>query len=539
MFTGKNKLTGQQLIAGTWQLGNGGSFQAVNPKINSAVAPGFTFADATQISAAVSAADAAFLPFSETSLAERSKFLRCCAQEIADLGDELIDRAMLETGYDRARVLSEQQRVCAQFELYAEVVLAGDYLNIRINTAMPSRKPSPRSDLRFINQALGPVVVFGASNFPLAYSVAGGDTVSALAAGCPVIVKGHNSHPGTCELVAIALTRAVEKTKLPAGTFSMLLGEGNAIGEQLVAAPKIKAVAFTGSTQGGLSLLGIANKREEPIPVFAEMGSINPVILLPKVLQQSAKAIANNYIASLTDGTGQFCVSPGLIIAIADQGLAQFEQTLIAQLAAQPAGVMLNKGIFNSYQQSALKREKSANCQLLASGRAPSDQQTGFYTPSLIYKTNTQTFIEDKSLHEEMFGHAALIVTCQSVDEMAQVINALSGQLACAVHGLEDELVTNKTLLTQLKQKVGRIVINGFTTGVEVCEAMMHGGPFPASTDVRFTSVGTAAIARFVRPICYQNSPEVLLPEALKNDNPLNLKRNVNGIITNQSLTYG
>lgn len=528
-------LTGKQLIAGTWQLGLNGHFQAYDPVLGQNIEPIMSFANQAQIEQTLSYAAQAAPILAQISLVKRARFLTTCADEILALGDDLLARGALETGYPKARIATERDRTVNQLHLFAKLVLAGDFLNIRINTAQPERAPLPRPDLRYINQAIGPVVVFGASNFPLAYSVAGGDTVSALAAGCPVIVKGHNSHPGTCELVAIALNNAVKKCQLPPGTFSMLLGDGNEIGEQLVCAPEIKAVGFTGSTQGGIALMKLAQNRAEPIPVFAEMGSTNPVVLLPKTLKKAFKTIAENFVTSFKAGTGQFCVSPGLLIAIEDESLTAFISQLRSLIKDVPAGVMLNQGIYQSYQKNLATRITHDNVEIIAQGQTALNSK-GCFSQMTLLKTDASTFIGSAELKEEIFGHTALLITCKNINEIIAVIESLNGQLTGTIQGGVEELAEYGSLIQLLQQKVGRLVINNFPTGVEVCEAMMHGGPFPASSDSRFTSVGTASITRFLKPVCLQNYPEALLPEALQNNNPLNINRLVDGVYTRAAI---
>lgn len=528
-------LSGKQYIAGQWVKGEAGTFKSYNPATGTFIEPLMTYANEKQISQALQNAQQAFTAFSSLSLTQRADFLVACADEVERLGHCLIERAMAETGYSEERILTEKHRIVAQLHLFSTLVKSGDFLDARINTAIPERKPVPRSDIRSINQAIGPVVVFGASNFPLAYSVLGGDTVSAFSAGCPVIVKAHNSHAGTCELIAQAIDRAIDKCGLPSGIFSLLFGEGNDIGQQLVRSSCIKAVGFTGSTRGGKALMACAEQRDDPIPVFAEMGSINPVVLLPDTLQNRADDIANKFVASFTMGTGQFCVSPGLLIAINSPALASFIEHLTKYLSNQPAGVMLNEDIYQRYQASLNEMKQIEQVDMLASGQAP-ESSTGCYTQAMLYKTCASDFLSITSLTEETFGHAAVLVVCENEVEMMSVLNRLPGQLSGTIQADEEELAMYPELVQLLAQKVGRLVINNFPTGVEVCEAMVHGGPFPASSDVRFTSVGTAAIKRFIRPICLQNYPKSLLPEALKDTNPLKINRLVNGVYTREGI---
>ena len=528
-------ITGKLFINGVWVDGEGGTYRVSNPRTGSPIEPAMTMASGAQVDAALAAAEAAAPIFRNSSLHVRAEFLRACADEIMALGVELIERLTTETGYPAARAESERARTCGQLRLFADTIVKGDYLDARIDTALPDRKPLPRPDLRLLNQAIGPVVVFGASNFPLAFSVAGGDTASALAAGCPVLVKGHSSHPGTSELVAQAMARAVAGSGLPKGVFSLLMGAGPQVGAALVRATAVKAVGFTGSFTGGMALVEIANARAEPIPVFAEMGSINPVILLPQALQHKAANIAEAFVASLTLGTGQFCVNPGLVIAIDDDGLAAFIAAASKLVRDNSAGLMLNERICSAYAEGVRNYENQQGVAIVATGSGTADDG-GFRGRAALMTASARTFLDNPAIHEEIFGPAALIVTCKDSNELLEVVSVLKGQLTGTVHCAENELENWRHLLDLLSRKVGRIVINGFPTGVEVCHAMVHGGPFPASTDARFTSVGTMAIKRFVRPVCYQNFPEPLLPDALRNANPLQIRRLVNGEGSDQTL---
>jgi len=524
-------ITGNLYYNGTWQQGLGGTYQAGNPATGESLAPTMTMATRAQVVEAVAAAQEAFLIYKDSSLAERAKFLRECAKEIEALGEELLTRVSEETGYPLARAEGERNRTCGQLRMFADLVEGGSFLDPRIDTAQPDRKPAPKPDLRYLNQALGPVVVFGASNFPLAFSVAGGDTASALAAGCPVLVKGHSSHPGTSELVAQAMGRAAKNCKMPAGVFSLLMGSGAEVGSCLVEAPEVKAVGFTGSFAGGMALFKLANARPEPIPVFAEMGSVNPVFLLPGALKASAAALAKQFVVSLTMGTGQFCVNPGLVIAVDGPELDEFVAATAKELADVGAGVMLNERICSAYCGGLERYSAVAGVEMLAQGHAINVEE-GFRAQASLLGTSAENFISNKQIHEEIFGPVSLLVRCKNDAQRLQVLAHLGGQLTGTIHCAPGELEGHRDLVDALTRKVGRLVINGFPTGVEVCPSMVHGGPFPASTDARFTSVGTAAIYRFLRAVCYQNFPEYLLPDALKNSNPLNLTRTINGQAT-------
>jgi alpha-ketoglutaric semialdehyde dehydrogenase len=521
-------ITGKLFFDGEWRQGSGGTYQAVNPASGQRLDPPLSQAGGGQVQQAVAAAAAAAPVFRKLSLQKRADFLNACAGEIMVLGDALLERVMAETGYPRARVETERGRTCNQLKLFASTVVKGDWLNARIDTAMPERKPLPRPDIRYLNQALGPVVVFGSSNFPLAFSVAGGDTAAAFAAGCPVLVKGHSSHPGTCELVAQAIAKAVQKCGLPGGVFSLLMGSGREVGTALVSAPEVKAVGFTGSFAGGMALAKAASARPEPIPVFAEMGSVNPVFLLPGAAKARAAQIAEGFVASLTLGTGQFCTNPGMVVALDDAHTAAFVAEATRRLAEVGAGVLLNEHICSAFDEGVGRFGAHKGVSRVAQGKAAVGD-SGYYAQAALYSTTADYLAAHPEIQEEVFGPVSLLIKCKSADEMLRVAGMIKGQLTATLHGESAELAAQAELADRLSLRVGRILVNGFPTGVEVCDAMVHGGPFPATTDSRFTSVGTTAIARFVRPVCYQNFPEALLPDALRNDNPLNLMRMVNG----------
>ncbi|MCW9049862.1 MAG: aldehyde dehydrogenase (NADP(+)) [Deltaproteobacteria bacterium] len=521
-------ITGKILIDGEWVEGQSGTYQAVNPATGEKLEPALSKASSDQVKEAVAAAEASASKFRRSSLSQRANFLRSCADEIMALGDTLVQRAMVETGLPQARIEGERARTCGQLNLFAETVLAGDFLDVRIDTALPDRQPLPRPDLRYLNQAIGPVVVFGASNFPLAFSVAGGDTASAFAAGCPVLVKGHSSHPGTSELVAQAIAQAVKKTGMPAGTFSLLMGSGREVGAALVTAPEVKAVGFTGSFAGGMALIKLANERPEPIPVFTEMGSLNPVVLLPKSLEDNAEQIAEAFVGSLNLGVGQFCTNPGLVLGIESPALDQFIEATAAFLVSQSAGVMLNEGIQQAYNEGVATISSQPGVAKRAVGESQ-ENKPGFCCQPTLMTVSASAFIANPLLTEEMFGPAALLVTCKNLAELLTAVKSLRGQLTGTIHTAVGEMVDYDELIDALSQRVGRLLVNGFPTGVEVCHAMVHGGPFPASSDPRFTSVGTAAVYRFLRPICYQNYPKELFPEPLQDSNPLGIWRLING----------
>jgi len=521
-------ITGKLLINGEWIDGQAGTYHAVDPATGQELSPSLSKASIEQVKQAVAAAEAASSEFRRMPLQKRAGFLRACAEEIMALGETLVVRAMAETGLPKARIEGERGRTCGQLNLFADTILTGEFLDVRIDTALPDRQPLPRLDLRYMNQAIGPVVVFGASNFPLAFSVAGGDTASALAAGCPVLVKGHSSHPGTSELVAQAIARAARSTAMPAGVFSLLMGSGREVGSALVSAPEVKAVGFTGSFAGGMTLVRLAAERPEPIPVFTEMGSLNPVVLLPGALEKEAEKIAEGFIGSLNLGVGQFCTNPGLVLGIEGPSLDRFVESAARHLAQQPAGVMLNEGISQAYSQGVATISGQPGVNKMAVGEAR-DGKPGFCGQPTLLSVSAADFIVNHQLTEEMFGPASILVRCRDLDELLAALKSLKGQLTGTIHAAAGEMADYEELIDELSQRVGRLLVNGFPTGVEVCHAMVHGGPFPATSDVRFTSVGTAAIKRFLRPICLQNFPGELFPEALQDSNPLNIWRLVNG----------
>lgn len=526
------ELHGGQIIAGEL-VGTGTGARRARSPINDEELP-VAFLDATEgeTDAAVVAAGEAFRAFRGSSPAERSALLRRIADEIEALGDQLIDRCHLETGLPSARLVGERGRTCGQLRLFADVLDEGSWVDARITTALPDRTPVPRPDLRRMLVALGPVVVFGASNFPLAFSVAGGDTASALAAGCPVIVKAHSSHPGTSELVGRAVAAAVDALQLPAGVFSMLHGPGRSVGTQLVTHPLVTAVGFTGSYSGGRALHDAAASRPKPIPVYAEMGSINPVFLLPGAAQERGSAIAEGLTGSVTLGVGQFCTNPGLVAGISGKEFEAFAQATGRAISVVEAGVMLNRRIQAAYEEGVGTLRKKGQVEELALGKASSDP--GSHGQSALFRTSAASLLSDRSLSEEVFGPSTVLVAAENREELLRVAEDLVGHLTCTVHATEEDLAEYADLLAILQEKAGRIILNGYPTGVEVSHAMTHGGPFPATTDPHFTSVGTAAILRFARPVTWQDFPDGLLPEELRNANPAGIMRLVDGVYTRE-----
>jgi NADP-dependent aldehyde dehydrogenase len=422
-----------------------------------------------------------------------------------------------------------------QLRLFAEVVREGSWCEARIDTALPERTPLPRPDLRSVLVPLGPVVVFGASNFPLAFSVAGGDTASAFAVGCPVVVKGHPAHPGTGELVAGAIYRALQGVGLPAGIFSFLQGRSHGLGQALVQHPKTRAVGFTGSHRGGRALLDAANARLEPIPVFAEMSSLNPVFVLPGALRERGRQIAQGLKNSLTMGVGQFCTKPGLVFVAPGEGLAAFREELALAIQGAPCGTMLHTGISGAFASGLEQVLSLPGVSALARAEVSGAAAPALGRP-VVLEASAEAFASQSLLREELFGPASLLVETKDGDGFGQLAACLEGQLTATVHATESDLAGAEDLLAILERKAGRVLLNGFPTGVEVCHAMQHGGPYPASSDGRFTSVGTAALRRWVRPVCYQNFPGHALPAEVQNENPLGLLRLVNGHFSRESL---
>lgn len=517
-------LTGKMLIGQHSLFGNREAIRAINPATDTPLEPAYAGGNGEHVAQACALAWAAFDTYRETPLADRATFLETIADKIEALGDELIERAVAETGLPRPRILGERGRTCGQLRTFARTVRAGEWLDVRVDTAQPERQPLPRADLRQRHVPLGPVAVFGASNFPLAFSVAGGDTASALAAGCPVIVKAHGAHPGTSELVGRAVAQAVNQCGLPDGVFSLLYGSGREVGIALVTDPRIKAVGFTGSRSGGVALTQAAQARPEPIPVYAEMSSINPVYLFPAALEARAERLAQGFVASLTQGAGQFCTNPGLVIAIAGTGLDRFIGAAGEHLAQCAAQTMLTPGIFSAYQTGVGTLAAHAN--VVAKGLEAQGPNQG---QAHVFVTQAEAFLTNTHLQVEVFGAASLVVICTNEAEVREVSEHLEGQLTATLQLDEADLPCAKALLPVLERKAGRLLVNGWPTGVEVCDAMVHGGPFPSTSDSRSTSVGTAAILRFLRPVCYQDFPDTLLPDALQHGNPLLLRRLLNG----------
>ncbi|MDE1205731.1 aldehyde dehydrogenase (NADP(+)) [Tenacibaculum larymnensis] len=523
MITGKNYI-GNQLSA----LGST-TYKTFNPELNQENKHIFSEATQEEINQAVNLASKAFEEYRTVSGERKAEFLNAIADEILALDDKLIQTYCSESGLPEGRAKGERGRTVFQLRSFADLVKDGSWVEATIDTAVPNREPNPKSDLRKMNIPLGPVVVFGASNFPLAYSTAGGDTAAALAAGCPVTVKSHPMHAGTGELIASAIIKAAEKTEMPNGVFSNLNSSGIEVGQQLVSHPNIKAVGFTGSIRGGRALLDLAAKREEPIPVFAEMGSINPVIMLPKALQNRAESLASTYANSITLGTGQFCTNPGLILGIKSDSLDSFINSLAHKIVEINPSSMLHPNIIGAYENNKTKALTQEGLTIVAKYEEKTQPN---YASQVVTTVEGKTFLNNPTLHQEVFGPYSIVVQCENEEQLEEIISNLEGQLTGTVISDDNEVVNHPTVIAALQNRVGRIIFNGVPTGVEVCPSMVHGGPYPASTDSRFTAVGVNSIKRWVRPFSYQDWPNHILPQELKNENPLHILRSVNGTLT-------
>jgi len=525
------KLQGKNLIAGDAISATAGYFTARGDLAK------FEEATEAQVDLAFEAAEQAFHEFRRASAVRRAAFLERITEEIESLGDDLLTTANLETALPIAeRLVGERGRTVNQLKMFAALIREGSWVDARIDRGLPSRKPVPKPDVRRMLIPIGPVAVFGASNFPLAFSVAGGDTASALASGCPVIFKAHPAHPATSELVADAIIRAAKEHRMPAGVFSLLQSTRNEIATAVVKHARAKAVAFTGSLRAGRALFDSAGSRSHPIPVYAEMGSINPVFLLPGALNERAEAIAQGMSTSVMLGGGQFCTSPGLAVGIGSPNFARFSEALGELVKrAQPA-TMLHSGVLQSFEAGVKRVRAIEGVQAMASMNT-ADNSKAQALPT-VFATDFGTFMKHPALSEELFGPSTLVVGCGSPEDMLAIAQGLEGHLTATIHGTAQDLAEYSALITILENKVGRLIFNGFPTGVEVCASMQHGGPYPATTDSRTTSVGTAAILRFARPIAYQNFPQAALPIELQDENPRGIWRLVDGHLTREKLQY-
>jgi NADP-dependent aldehyde dehydrogenase len=500
-------LNGKHLIAGEW-VGSHTTFE--NAPINGAT-DHFAVGTLDHVDAAVCAAEQAFLSFGYSKRAHRAEYLRAIATEIDARGDEITTIGVRETGLPKTRFNGERGRSVGQFQLFADLLDAGEYLDRRYDKALPDRKPLPRPDLRLMQRPVGPVAVFGASNFPLAFSAAGGDTAAALAAGCPVVVRGHSAHPGISDIIAQAIDAAIKACGVHPGTFSLIQGGDYAVGQALVTHPLIRAVGFTGSLTGGRALYDLCAARPEPIPFYGELGSVNPMFLLPAALAARGDSIASGWAQSLTMGAGQFCTNPGIAVVVGGSDADAFSAAAKDKLSEIDAQTMLTDGIASAYRQGRDRIRSTSGVREVLSTSCDSRNATPY-----LFAATGKDWLANEALGEEVFGPMGIIVVAADVHEMTAIANSLKGQLTCTLHMDDADTEFAQSLLPILERKAGRILANGFPTGVEVCDSMVHGGPYPASTNFGATSVGTMSIRRFLRPIAYQNIPPELLPSDLR-----------------------
>ncbi|MFE2051504.1 aldehyde dehydrogenase (NADP(+)) [Streptomyces sp. NPDC059459] len=521
-------LTGDLLIGGGRVSATAGTMKAFNPATGEFIEPEFAFGGPAEVDRALRLADEAYDTYSRTGLEERAAFLELIADKLEAVKDELAARTSLETGLPAAQFEGEAVRTAGVFRKFAVVVRQGRFLQTAIDPAQPDRQPTPRLDHRLQKVALGPVAIFGASNFPISYSVAGGDTASALAAGCPVVLKAHNAHPGAAEIEGRVIQEAVAESGLHAGVFSLVRGPGNEIGEALVDHPLVKAVTFTGSEAGGMALYRRAQQRPEPIPVFTEMTSVNPTFVLPAALAARAAEIGTGLVQRGMYNVGQACLKPAVLLAVEGPGYAELRDAAITEVEKWAARPMLTPGIHDAYTRSARRHEDNGATRL-GQGAEPVGAADG---QALLLEVTGERLLAEPALREEVFGPALLLVRVADTEELLEAARAFRGQLSATLHADATDRPTAEQLLPILERRTGRIVFNAFSIPQEVSYASTHGGPFPATSDSRFTSVGMGAIDRFIRPVTYQNFPDEFLPQPLREDNPLNLWRLVDGELT-------
>lgn len=519
------ELLGTSIIGASRGRRTASTFTAFDPRTGESVGPKFHSAAPDELETAARLAGEARLSFGNTSGAKRAEFLRTIAAAIEALGDTLLERASLETALPTGRFAGERARTCAQLRMFADLLDEGSWVDARIDHAIPDRQPVPKPDVRSMLRPLGPVAVFCASNFPLAYSVAGGDTASAFAAGCPVIVNAHSAHPGTAEMVGNAVAQAARDCGLPEGVFSLLFSADYRVGQALVKHPVIKAVGFTGSRRGGRALMDTAAARAEPIPVYTEMSSVNPTFILPSAIASSGETIAAGLHASVTGGVGQFCTKPGLIFVPADERADQFVSDVKGLITTTFPSPLLTEGIQKAYGAASDHR----TAYVTGFTEATSADLAGYAVNPSVFETSADAFLSNGDLSDEIFGPTTLFIRSADHEQLLEIARALEGQLTASVHGTEQDLTDYADLIAILETKVGRLIFNGFSTGVEVCPSMVHGGPYPATSDSRSTAVGTRAITRFARLVCFQNFPDAALPDELKEENPLGVWRMVDG----------
>ncbi len=521
-------LTGHHLLGGRESAESSDTFVARHLATGTDLAPAFHEVTEREIDTAVTLALAAFDPFRGLLAETRADFLEAIAEETLALGDELLERASAETAHPPARCAMERDRVVTHTRQFADWIREGSWVDARLDLGNPGRRPLPKPDIRSMLEPVGPVAVFGASNFPIAISVLGTDTISALAAGCPVVVKAHPAHPGTCEIAARAIERAAARTGMPEGVFSLIHGRTHLTGTRLVQHPGIAAAAFTGSLAGGRALFDIANARSQPIPFYAEMGSINPVFLLPGALRARAEGIAEGFVGALTAGVGQFCTNPGLVLGIASDDWSRFRELAREKVAAFTPATMLHAGIHGAYAAGIAERMQRGGLELVAQSSLAPDPARG-EGAAYLFATTPEGLRADPTLFDELFGPVSTLVSCSDPGDFLEAAERLEGSLSATIHGTEEDLANHLDLIAVLRRKVGRLIFNGYPVGLEICHSIHHGGPYPATTHSHFTSIGTRAMHRFVRPVCYQDWPDAFLPIELQDLNPRGILRLVGG----------
>ncbi len=528
-------LTGHQLIGNLESAESDEVFPATNPANGKGLETIFHEATENEIDRAVELADSIFGEFRDLLADTRADFIEAICEETLALGDELLERASAETGHPLARCTMERDRAVNQARMFAELIREGSWADARIDRGDPARKPMPKPDVRSLLQPIGPVTVFGASNFPIAISVLGADTISAFATGCPVIVKAHPAHPGTCELAARCILKAAARTNMPEGVFSMVHGRSIEVGTWLVQHPKITAGAFTGSLAGGRALMDVAAKRPVPIPFYAEMGSVNPLFILPGALKERGEQIATGFVNALTLGVGQFCTNPGLVVGLKSDQWTEFKSLTKEKVADFEPATMLHAGIHAAYDSGIKSRSESDQLELLGQSANEPDPDAN-EAAAYLFQTTQQGLLDDPTLLDELFGPASTLVECSDVEGLVAVAEKLEGTLSATVHGTEEDMMTYRPLLKVLQRKAGRLIFNGYPVGIEVCHSIHHGGPYPAASHSYFTSVGTRSVQRFVRPVCYQDWPDSQLPMALQNANPRGVWRLIDGERTREEI---
>ena len=504
------------------------TFRAVDPKTGNKLETEYSHSSEGDVQRSCELAQLASLPMASLSGQKKAEFLRLLADRLEGAVDQIVGIMTVESGLPEARVRGETGRTSGQLRMFADLLEDGSWVDARIDRAIPERLPLPKPDLRAMLRPVGPVVVFCASNFPLAFSVAGGDTASALAAGCPVIVKAHHAHPGTALLVGKLIVQSMKESGLPEGAFSLLFGEGRIVGKTLVTHPVIKAVGFTGSRSGGRALFDLASQRKEPIPVFAEMSSINPIFLFPELKSDEMENIANGLYASATLGGGQFCTNPGIVFYPDNLAGKKFRESYVEKMKEYSPSAMLHHGIRESYSTGIKKMRTQQGVQVLVASDLSEVGNGGCDADAAVLNISVECFLKNPSFTTEVFGPATLLVSYGDKEDLLKVANGLEGQLTASFFGHKEMLSEYENLLDRMETKAGRLLFNQFPTGVEVCESIVHGGPYPATTDSRSTSVGTGAILRFARPVCYQGFPDEFLPEELRDGNPGGIARKGN-----------